>query len=309
MKMSRHSVPVARAAKFCLSLAPFLFSAVLRSQTLTCATELEEVAVEPMTVAEALQANFTRPIVVASRSRRPQVVEFDTTASSYLIPGAGSIHGNGGTYFHSDVTIANYRNASQRIAVGWLQQNVASGSSPVHVYNIPANTTVNYDDFVGSSLGESGLGSIVVLGQTASGANDSSALLDGNSRIWTNQPNASGTVSLGFAPVSIADSVGSSTAIALALRQDAGYRCNVGIVNLDSVAHTWTVYVVYAGGSQSFEVQVPAYSMNQVALPAGNFGHLFVEFQPPANAFVWSAYGVSVDQITGDGWVTHALQP
>jgi len=49
--------------------------------------------------------------------------------------------------------------------------------------------------------------------------------------------------------------------------------------------------------------------MKQVALPAGNYGDLLVSISTTATGFWWSAYGASVDNISGDGWVSHASQP
>ena len=80
-------------------------------------------------------------------------------------------------------------------------------------------------------------------------------------------------------------------------------------MNLDSVAHTWTVTINGLHGTGTFSVTVDPVSMKQVPLPAGTYGDLIVSISTTATGFWWSAYGASVDNISGDGWVSHASQP
>jgi hypothetical protein len=116
-------------------------------------------------------------------------------------------------------------------------------------------------------------------------------------------------VSLSFPGVSFYDSFGSALGYGLGLRHDSMYRTNIGIVNLDSVSHTWTVTINGSHASGSFTVTVLPTSMKQVPLPSGNYGDLLVHVQTSASGFWWSAYGASVDNITGDGWISHVMQP
>jgi hypothetical protein len=240
---------------------------------------------------------------------RTKVIGLDSADTSFLFAAAGSVQGSGGTYFRSDVSIINHRSTDQRIGVGWLAQGVDNSNDPVQYFMIPALTPVILSDFVADTLGESGLGAVLILGQTSSGDADSFARLGGFSRIWTNQPGASGTVSQGFPSVSILDSAGSAAAVALGNRHDSQYRTNVGIVNLDSVAHTWTVTVNGLHGSATFQVTVPPISMKQAGLPSGSYGDLALTFQTTGSGFFWSAYGASVDNVSGDSWSSHASQP
>jgi hypothetical protein len=242
---------------------------------------------------------------------RTKVVNLDTTNDAFIFPSAGSVQGAGGTFFKSDGMIVNHRNAMQRISMGWIAQGVNNGSRPLKYFDLNAVTPYALRDLVTNNLQESGLGAVLVTGVTTSGSSDSSATLDGFSRIWTNQPGAQGTVSLAFPSISVLDSLGNSFAYALGLRHDTGFRTNVGIVNLDSVPHTWTVTINGDGPSPvtNFTVSVEGYSMRQVPVPAGNYGILLVALTPNASGFWWSAYAASVDNITGDGWVSHAAQP
>ncbi|HEX8154131.1 MAG TPA: hypothetical protein VF698_13440, partial [Thermoanaerobaculia bacterium] len=237
-------------------------------------------------------------------ARKLSVVTVESEASSFVIPAAGSLAGGGGTFFRSDVTIANRRSAAQRISVAWFARGVNNGSASVQTFTIPANTTTMERDFVASVLGKSGLGSILVVGIDAAGNVDSGAVLDGFSRIWTPQPGSSGTVSQEFGSFDVNDTL--ATSYGYGLRQDSGFRANVGFVNLFSTPNTYTIDLVGTGGQTQFTQNVQAYSMEQVPVPAGNWGDFYIRVSSaPTNFNFWSAYGVSVDNTTGDGWVTH----
>jgi hypothetical protein len=245
---------------------------------------------------------------------RAKVVTVDGANPAFLFPSAGSVQGAGGTFYRSDVMIVNHRPADQRISVGWIAQGVNNASRQLSYYTLKANTPYVILDFVGNGLlKQSGLGSVLVTGVTASGAVDPSAALDGFSRIWTPQPNAQGTVSLAFPSMDPLDLFGNKIGYSLGMRHDPAYRCNVGIVNLDTAAaHTWTVTINGdnpATPITNFNVTVDIVSMKQVPVPAGDYGNLLLAMEPNANTFWWSGYGASVDNITGDGWVSHAVQP
>lgn len=241
----------------------------------------------------------------------PKVIQDDGAYYTFVIPAAGSVQGAGGTYYRSDFSISNHGSATQDFGISFLAQGVDNTTATIHHVLIPARRTMVASDVVAEVLGKSGLGSIIVYASLPSGAADVNGRLLGFSRIWTNQPNASGTVSLQFPAVEQADSVGTANAFAEGLRHDAQYRTNVGIVNISSVPHTWTVRILGTTGSGQFDVSVLPFSMMQVPLPAGSYGDLVLDIKPTSGAsnFNWSAYGASVDNITGDGWVSRALQP
>jgi len=242
-------------------------------------------------------------------SIRKKVVGLDSADSSFLFAAAGNVEGAGGTHFQSDVTLFNHRATSQRIAMAWLAQGVDNTQEPVQYMTLDANAPAILPDFVVATLGKSGLGAVLITGVDDAGDPDDAALIDGTSRIWTQQPGANGTVSQNFGSVSVVDSLGPDAAFALGNRHDDGYRTNVGVVNLDSVAHDWTVNVDGVTSDTSFPVSVPPMSMRQVALPAGNYGDLVLSFTTEDFEFWWSAYGASVDNISGDSWSSHAAQP
>jgi hypothetical protein len=247
----------------------------------------------------------------AADGLRKKVIGLDSADSALLIPAAGSVAGSGGTYFRSDVTLINHRSVQQTVAIGWIAQGVDNSASPVQYFPLNANSPYILNDFIAQTLHKSGLGAVLITGVTGPNHDfDSNAQLSAFSRIWTPQPNATGTVSQGFPSVSIIDSLGSGVAYAAGLRHDSAYRANAGIVNLDSVSHTWTVGVnglIHSGNLTP--VTVLPYSMVQVPLGSGTYGDCLLSFQTTGSGFWWSAYGAAVDNITGDGWSSHALQP
>ncbi len=248
--------------------------------------------------------------ITASAQRvRPEVISVESSASSLLIPAAGNLTGGGGTYFRSDVTLANYRSVDQRVAIGWLQAGQDNTHQPVQYFTLPALTTTAIQDFVNVSLHKTGLGAIVVLAEDSQNNPDTAGTIDGYSRIWTPQPASAGTVSQNFTSISLQDSLGSLTAIALGLRQDSGFRVGAGVVNLDSVSHSWTVTSIATGAK--ITILVPAYSLVQTSLPGGfgsPAGNVSLTFNSDGFGFWWSGYASSTDNVTGDGWVSRATQ-
>ena len=250
--------------------------------------------------------------LVGHRSKasiKPKVIGIDSADSSFLFAAAGSVEGVGGTFFRSDVMIFNFRSTSQRIALAWMAQGVDNTDGPVVYITLDANAAAVLPDFVPATLGQTGLGAVLISGVTSTGDPDDQALLGGTSRIWTPQPGASGSVSQTFTSVSTLDSLGGATAYALGNRHDAAFRTNVGIVNLDTEPHDWTVGVDGPLGDTTFTVSVLPMSMRQVPVPAGTYGDIFITFDSTGFDFGWSAYGASVDNDTGDSWSSHAAQP
>jgi hypothetical protein len=311
------------------ALAALLLSAVAVSAFAGEATltRIDAPAGAPRTVAEAvlqLRANrATRAAAAATAGVtsakaahrpgriRPNVIEYETADTAFLIPAAASAAGSNGTFFKSDLTLGNFNNTTQNIGVGWLVTGKDNTNAPLTFFTIPANSIVTLNDFVGTTLKTSGLGALLFIAYDATGQNtDDQAFIDGFSRIWTPQPGSAGTVSQSFPSVSLLDSSDNFTAFALGLRQDASFRTNVGVVNLDTAPHTWTVASLNNTG-KSFTITVPPFSLAQTGVPAdfgGTGGNLSITFDVPDTNIFWSAYASSVDNVTGDGWVARATQ-
>ena len=271
-------------------------------QILNTVTSIERVE-SPANVRTIAQA------VALHRSVRASVIELDIHDAAFIIPIAGNAAGSNGTFFRSDVSIGNFRSVQQRIGVGWLAQGTNNASASLQYFNVPANTVANLNDFVGTTLGKTGLGALFIEGVDSNNAIDPNASMDAFSRIWTPQPGSSGTVSQNFDAVALNDSIGASTAYILGLKQSAAFRTNVGIVNLDTVAHTWTVRSAITGVSNTVTVQ--PFSVSQGGAPAGaadSGGNVALTVTPDAGGFNWTAYGSSNDNATGDGWISRAKQ-
>ncbi|HEV7424891.1 MAG TPA: hypothetical protein VGQ46_00890 [Thermoanaerobaculia bacterium] len=271
------------------------------------ASELQSLGAGNMTIRDLVTslriARESRP-VAASRIK-PQIVSVDWAQEAFIIPVVGNLQGSNGTFFRSDVTIANRRAAAQIVSVAFFQRGINNGSSIVQNFSIGANVTTFEPDFVGRILGKTGvLGTLLVVARTATGAIDTAAQIDGFSRIWTPQPGSSGTVSQAFESIDLQDNL--PTSYGYGLRQDESFRTNVGLVNLYDTPNTFTVAVVGLRGSNSFTQTVQPYSMEQSSLPAGIYGDCYIRITSSTFNFNWwSAYGTSVDNVTGDGWVSH----
>jgi len=229
---------------------------------------------------------------------------------SFIIPAIASIEGANGTYFRSDVTLVNHKTTNQVVGIEYLPRGEKGTGILVGDVTVPPRTFYSYKNVVETVLRRQGMGAIRFISLNSDRTIDPTGLIDGFSRIWSETPGSGGTVSQSFTPVSDSDLVGPDQAVILGLRHDASYRTNVGIVNLDpEKSHTWTVKI---SGRQTaeFMVTVAANSMEQVAIPAGNYGDLAVTVNGDASDIAnWTAYASTIDNRTGDGWVSRASQP
>lgn len=263
--------------------------------------------------------NTTLQPQTMARRARPNIIYQDPVGTAFVIPVVGSTPGAFGTFYRSEVVMSNYKNAPQRISISILRQGVSSGQDPVVIRELPSyeldgDLGLVEEDFL-ASLGKSGLAAIVVQAVDSAGNPDSTAMIDGFSRIWTVQPtssgcsNPNGTVSQSLLTVPPNSITGTQySGFAVGMRQDENFRTNIGIVNMSPDTHTWEVDVTGTRGDTSFTVSVPAQSMNQFALPNGLFGHIAVTFTATGtgNDYRWAAYASSVDNRTGDGWTREA---
>jgi len=269
------------------------------------ARETAQVLPPDGTTVAMLCADLNRHLADRGGRIHTNVVSEDGPQFAFLIPVAGNVQGAGNTFFHSDISIINTRLVSQRITIAFLRQNTNSGSDPVTVMTLPANSVTDIDDFVASKLGRTGIGALVVSGTNPDGSIDTSASLDGFSRIWTPQPGSSGTVSQSLSSVPLDDVIADSWA--LGLKQDARFRTNVGAVNTSGNPRTFTITVKGSGGTTTATMTAAPYSMSQQSLPAGNWGNLSLTIGTALTDLDWwTAYGTTVDNVTGDGWVSHA---
>lgn len=257
-------------------------------------------------------------MVAGSASARPLAITSGFGPDvEILLPVVINTPGLNGTFFKTDAFFANFRNVDQEVLVRFLPEG-ASAAPPLRL-SISALTNIAAVDLLGpgSDLARNGVGALLITAVLQrTDIVDQSAKLLGQFRIWTPQPGSPGTVSFGaWGPPS--DNIhGLNGAIALGLRQNAAFRTNVGIVNLDPVnTRTWAVTVRSGGTPITFTITLLPLSMQLVAVPTtitptGN-GYLSVTFAPfdtPGTDFRWSAFGVTADNITGDSWLSMATQ-
>ncbi|HEY0139455.1 MAG TPA: hypothetical protein VGF48_01090 [Thermoanaerobaculia bacterium] len=238
---------------------------------------------------------------------RANVISCESSEFAFVFPISGNVAGGFGTFFRTEITLINYLDTPQVIGVGWLALGQDNTDGDFEYFTMEAGEWASYPDFVGDVLDKTGLGAILIVAFDAqTGEVDEFAEIDGTSRIYT--ASNGGQASQTFPSVSVVDSVDDFTAVALGLRHGNGFRTNAGVLNLDSVQHTWTVF---GGNGGEFTITVPPLSVVQAAVPA-NFptsnGFLVLGFEPDASGFEWSAYASSNDNVTGDGWVSRATQ-
>ena len=221
---------------------------------------------------------------------------------AFIFPIVGSVAGNFGTYFRSETTLVNNLNRAQDIELYYFPAGGNScGVQPQYMRMDPLTWYV-WSDFVSQVFGRTGLGSVIIFAVTPNHANvDSSASVDGFSRIWTPLPNSTvGTSSQSFPAEALEFNGG--TRWAYGLRQDSNFRTNVGIFNYDSVARTFDVGVNGLSGSTSFSMNVGACSLSTAAVPAGSYGLFELSMSARDGRALWYGYGSSNDNYTGDSW-------
>jgi hypothetical protein len=235
------------------------------------------------------------------------VVQPLQSAPQLLIPAAGSTAGVNGTFFRSDIALANLSDHAQHIRLQFLPQPGGASASASIV--LSAHDWFRSDDFVRTQLGVTGLGAFLISGTTASGDLDPTAQLYANSRIWTIEPATGGTTSQDLP--AIPPPSNNNQAATLFGVGAFGARFNVGIVNLDPVnPQTFSLFdqslAFLTPVPPPVFMTVPPMSMEQMTWSSGPnvFPRLVIrnETDAPKRTTAWIAYGSTVDNTTGDAW-------
>jgi hypothetical protein len=228
-------------------------------------------------------------------------------APQILIPAAGSVQGANGTFFRSDINLINYAGHDQVVQLRWLPNGVAGSTVAPRQITIRALSGIASEDFVTTILQQTGLGAILITGVDSAGNADTTARLYATSRIWSNQPGlSSGTVSQTFSTL-VPGNFNNSRLSLIGLKRDNNYRLNVGIVNLDpNNEQVFQVIAAATGAATEVTlVTVPPLSMVQAPITGAPMTNLQVVVQnasTPTRTNTWTAYGSSVDNVTGDSW-------
>ena len=255
--------------------------------------------------------------MLASRPAPRALGAFPTQSYSFnpslLVTVVINAAGRNGTFFRTDYFLINGRGATQEILVGFLAAGVTNAGQPAQRFTLNASTAYAVDDYLGTGTGrlnKSGVGSLLIVGVFA-GTNtpDGNALLYGSARIWTNEPSSTGTNSFSTWALAPGTIHGDVNAISVGGRQNADFRSNYGIVNLDASTRSFTVIITSGGVNTTLSVNVPAVSMVQLAfpttLPTGGNGYVVVQFFPNDNAdYQWNAFITTADNLTGDAYLS-----
>jgi hypothetical protein len=247
-------------------------------------------------------------LVVIALPLFAEVIVPQTGAPRLWVPVAGHTAGANGTFFRSEISITNLRNATQRVRVYWLPQGASGVATPLQTYDIPAGRGFLSEDFVDRSLLQSGLGAIEIVGVTNTGALDPQALLHVTSRVWTPRPDGGGgTMSQTFPSVIAGASPVSNVKDIYGMRRGREYRLNVGVLNPSDTTQRFRFIVTIIGpsgsGVETFELEVPARAIQQTLVPGTADGVATIRIEDlDGGAGDWQAWASSVDNESGDAW-------
>jgi hypothetical protein len=236
---------------------------------------------------------------------RPNVAE-EHSDWFLVFPIVGSTPGSNGTFFRSETTLLNNLTRTQRIAVFYFPASAGScNAGTLKFLTLDSFSWYVYPDVVANLFNTSGLGGMIIFAVDSAGNPDTTASLDGFSRIWTPVPGFGGTASQSFPPV--IPNVINGYGEAYGLRQDLGFRTNVGIFNYlptgSPTPRTFDIAVAgFNGASSNATITVAPCSLILQAIPAGIFGNLILQITPRDGGSAWYGFGSSVDNVSGDNW-------
>lgn len=226
-------------------------------------------------------------------------------AARVIVPVAGNTAGANGTYYRSDISIINLRNATQRIQLFWYPLGMPGNLTPLAVLTLPPQQGTSSEDFVGEIVQTTGLGGIELVGVTEQGVFDPNAQIHVTSRIWTPRPDgAAGTMSQTL-PAIVGDQTDTANLKAVfGLRRGTQYRLNVGVMNPANTTQRFR-FTVAVGGvvTDTFELDVAPRSIRQELVPGTSSGLVQVLIEDiGGGAGEWQGWASSVDNQSGDAW-------
>ncbi len=244
----------------------------------------------------------------AFAQRTNELIVPRSAAAQVVIPVTGNAAGANGTYFRTDISVINLRNATQRVALYWLPQGVAGSTLPDRFIDLPALSGISSEDFVGEILGRTGLGALMFVAVNTDGSPDLDGLLHVTTRIWTPRPDgAAGTMSQTFPVIVRGEAAPSNLKVVFGQRRTSQYRLNAGVMNPASTTQRFriTAHITGAGGTdtQVTEIDVPARAINQVTVGGTSSGNVQVLIENvTGTAGDWHGWASSVDNSSGDAW-------
>lgn len=256
-----------------------------------------------------LLLSFTLLLAVSSFAQQTDdLVVPQSAAPQIVIPVTGNAPGANGTYFRTDISVINLRNAAQRVALYWLPQGVAGSAAPDRAIDLNPLSGFSSEDFVGEILGKTGLGAILFVAVNADGTPDPNGLLHVTSRIWTPRPDGSaGTMSQTFPALVRGGSSPSAVKAVFGQRRTGQYRLNAGVMNPASATQRFriTAHISTGGGTdtQVTEIDVPARAIQQITVGGTSSGTVQVLIENLTGLTgEWHGWASSVDNQSGDAW-------
>ncbi len=217
--------------------------------------------------------------------------------NAYMLPSAAHLPGALGTFWRTDLFIQNpYTYQSLKVKVWFLPELTNNSSVQPRVFTIPTGGQLVLEDVVATQFGATGKGALLV------STDNSDAFVHVAARTYTG---ASGTYGQAINGQLGANQAGQRALIA-GVRNAAGYRANLGVVNWSSTTVSVQAEVYDSNGSLrgSRSFRLLPWSSEQVSVSsfAGEFrdGYVKLSSTPsPANGW-WLAYASVVDNATGD---------
>jgi hypothetical protein len=168
-------------------------------------------------------APFAYAAVIDNFSGDPTFYPAATPAPSVYLPGIARVTGYGSTFFSTNLSIANVGDETATVEVTFLEHDRDNNRAPTRLLTIAPRETRQIDDALGSLFGlYETYGALAVEGA------DSDRIVVAE-RIGTQSGAGEGTV--GQQVDALSDEGFFSRGSILGLRQDAGFRSNVGLFN------------------------------------------------------------------------------
>ena len=227
------------------------------------------------------------------------VIASPSTSAAFIVPVAGMVRGIGGTLFTTELTLSNLRDAPQDV----VMTRVPASSFRL---TLPPSGTVKFSGLADRL--DNGVASLLVTAVDANGNLDTAASITASTRIWS-------IAADGRAPTS--QSIPSATpelfsahpaARATGLDHTSGLsRTNVGILNLSTEAHQFTIQIVGADDAGLFTIAVPPFTLVQMPLPDADYGPLWLDGSCDTADCRWLMYGSTIDLQTGQARTSLAV--
>ena len=219
---------------------------------------------------------------------------------SWILPSSARVGGQGGSFYTTDLTIANPTGQAASVTVKFLGHDDDGTAGAEKTVSVGAGQSVAYEDVLGGLFGiSSGYGAIRVR---------STSSLNVVGQTWTPGPSG-GTFGQSVPAMADDDLIDrkSPTSIA-AVREDAKFRTNLILANASTSSHKVEVALLDAGGTQlgAKSYTLPPLGMTQVTQVVRDLGvtsdvqNGVLLVTTSRNDLAFAAYASVIDRTTND---------